>query len=59
MIHGHTGVKEDRDALGLTLLKGAAGLLAHGCLALTFRGPWDLQSHVSEPWGAMEDLEGL
>lgn len=36
MIHGHTGVKEGRDALGLTLLKGA---LAHVCLALTFTGP--------------------
>uniref|UniRef100_A0A674HPK9 non-specific serine/threonine protein kinase n=1 Tax=Taeniopygia guttata TaxID=59729 RepID=A0A674HPK9_TAEGU len=23
----------------------------HVCLALTFRGPWDWQSHVSEPWG--------
>lgn len=33
--------------------------LAHVCLALTFPGPWDWQSHVSEPWGGMEDHEGL
>lgn len=59
MIQGYTGVKEGRDALGLTLLKGAAGPLGHVHLALSFTGPWGWQSHVSEPWGAMEDHEGL
>lgn len=33
--------------------------LAHVCLALTFTGPWDWQSHISDPWGAMEDHESL
>lgn len=59
MIHEHTGVKESRDALRLTLLKGAAGPVGHVHLALTFTGPQGWQSHLSGPWGVTEDYEGL